>query len=68
MKKILVLVCVLLSMYFTLTAIDVSGPVSGLWVIGDSPYTVTGDLSIIAGTTLNFKMTALGDLMFLVHC
>jgi parallel beta helix pectate lyase-like protein/type IX secretion system substrate protein len=55
MKKILVLVCVLLSMYFTLTAIDVSGPVSGLWVIGDSPYTVTGDLSIIAGTTLTIQ-------------
>ncbi len=51
MKKVLIVFSLLLLASFA-CAIDVSGPVSGTWAIGDSPVNVTGEISVDPGNQL----------------
>lgn len=54
MKKIVgILVFFLLIIY--VQAIDVSGNQSGVWGLSDSPYTVTGDITVPAESTLEIE-------------
>ena len=54
MKKIVGILTFLI-MLLSLQALDVSGNQSGVWTLTNSPYTVTGDITVPANALLTIE-------------
>jgi len=57
MKKLLTtsLLVLLAALFYPVHATNVSGNVSGIWTLANSPYDVTGDVTVPSGQTLEIR-------------